>query len=316
MVSVPDRDELDEVVAFIAAQQARPERRITYVGDEAVGIAAELEGLAPPWATTARVVRDGARLIGAVVAEWDEELGRAWIVGPWVADPADPADPADGADGGGGADGDDGDDGAEAWRATADALVDAALAQLPASVTRPEMAGESVHQRLAALADARGWTASEANHVLVADAATVAAWPPTPEAGLRDATAGDIAAIAVLHDAEFPDTYASAATLVEGQLDGSRVVLVADDGGGGVTGYAAGEVHDDGEGFVDYVVVDPAARRSGVGRQLVVAVTRRLLQRSSLGRVALTVQDHRAPARALYGRLGFRSEGAIVAYRP
>jgi ribosomal protein S18 acetylase RimI-like enzyme len=308
MVSVPDRDELDEVVAFIAAQQARPERRIPYVGDEAAGIAAELEGLAPPWATTVRVVRDGARLTGAVVAEWDEQLGRAWIVGPWVADPAvdddDPADdPAD-------------DSGAEAWRATADALVDAALAQLPATVTRPEMAGEAVHRRLATLAAARGWTASEANHVLVADAATVAAWPPAPEAGLRRATADDVAAIAVLHDAEFPDTYASAATLVEGQLDGSRAVVVADDGRGGVAGYAAGEVHDDGEGFVDYVVVDPAARRSGMGRLLVVAVTRRLLERSSLGRVALTVQDHRAPARALYGRLGFRSEGSIVAYRP
>jgi GNAT superfamily N-acetyltransferase len=300
MVSAPDRDELDEIVTFIAAQQARPERRITYLGDEAAGIAAELEGLAPPWATTARVVRDGARITGVVVAEWDEELGRAWIVGPWAAD----------------GDSDGATDGAEAWRASADALVDAALAQLPATVTRPEMAGEAVHERLAALAAARGWTASEVNHILVADAATVAAWPPAPQAGLREATAGDVAAIAVFHDVEFPDTYASAAKLVEGQLDGSRVVLVADGGGHGVAGYAAGEVHDDGEGFVDYLVVDPAARRTGVGRQLVMAVTRRLLERSSLGRVALTVQDHRAPARALYGRLGFRSEGSIVAYRP
>jgi ribosomal protein S18 acetylase RimI-like enzyme len=297
MVSVPDEDELDEVVAFIAAQQARPERRITYVGDEATGIAAELDGLEPPWATTVRVVRDGGRITGAVAAEWDEELGRAWIQGPWVDD-----------------------DDAEAWRATADALVDAALAQLPATVTRPELAGELVHERLAALAAARGWTASEANHILVADAAVVAAWPDVdpPGEGLREATAGDVAAIAVLHDAEFPDTYASAAMLVEGQLDGSRVVLVADAAGGGpgIAGYAAGEVHDDGEGFVDYLVVDPAARGRGVGRQLVVAVAHRLLPRSSRGRVALTVQDHRTPARALYERLGFRSEGSIVAYRP
>ncbi|MGH9005249.1 MAG: GNAT family N-acetyltransferase, partial [Acidimicrobiia bacterium] len=71
------------MVALIAAQQARPDRRISYVGDEAADIAAGLGGLAPPWTTTARVVRNGSSLAGAVVVEWDEELARAWIHGPW-----------------------------------------------------------------------------------------------------------------------------------------------------------------------------------------------------------------------------------------
>jgi ribosomal protein S18 acetylase RimI-like enzyme len=305
----PDPAELDEIVTFIAAQQARPDRRITYVGDEAAGIAAELDGLEPPWATTVRVVRHGGRIAGAVVAEWDEDLGRAWIVGPWVADDLGDGD-------------DEGEVEAEAWMASAAELVDAALAQLPATVTRHEMCGEVAHRRLAALAHARGWTATtEVNHVLVADAAVVAAWDDDPADGeeLRSATTDDVAGIAALHDAEFPDTYASAVQLVEGQLDGSRVVLVADDpaGGGraGLAGYVAGEVHDDGEGYIDYLVVDPAARRAGLGRRLVVAVARRLLRESSLGPVALNVQDHRAPARALYQRLGFRSVGSIVGYR-
>jgi hypothetical protein len=61
------------------------------------------------------------------------------------------------------------------------------------------------------------------------------------------------------------------------------VGLVADEGHGGVAGYAAGEVHDDGEGFIDFVAVDPASRGTGVGRQLVVAITRQLLDRSMLG---------------------------------
>jgi ribosomal protein S18 acetylase RimI-like enzyme len=309
--SAPDPGELDGVVAFIAGQQARPERRISYVSDEAAGIAAELDGLSPPWATTVRVVRDGERIVGAVVTEWDEALGRAWVVGPWVADDVDDI-------------GDDGDH--AAWTAVAGELVDAALAQVPATVTRHEMSGEVAHRRLADLAAARGWTATEANHVLVADAGVVAAWPADAGAGagtggLRPASAGDVAGIAVLHDAEFPDTYATAAQLVEGQLDGTRVVLVADAadptglGGTGLAGYAAGEVHDDGEGFIDFVVVDPAVRRAGLGRRLVTAITRRLLERSSLGRVALTVQDHRTSARALYDRLGFRSDGSLVAYR-
>lgn len=286
----PRQDELDDVVAFVASQQAEPDRRVTYVGTDPAGIAAELAELAPPWASTARVVRDGGDIAGAVVAEWDEHLGRAWVIGPWAAG--------------------DGDE----WAATADALLDAALAQVPAALTRYEMAGDIANRRLAALAAARGWTPTEPNHILLADAEVVAGWPPA-DAALRPAGPADVDAIAALHDVEFPSTYASAAQLVEGGLDGSRVVLVADDGHGGVAGYAAGEVRPDGEGYVDFVVVAPAGRRTGVGRRLVVALTRELLARAPLDRVCLTVQDHRAPARAMYRRLGFRSEGSLVAYR-
>ena len=53
------QDELGDVVAFIAAQQAHADHRISYVGNDATGIAAELGGLKPSWGTTARVLRDG-----------------------------------------------------------------------------------------------------------------------------------------------------------------------------------------------------------------------------------------------------------------
>jgi ribosomal protein S18 acetylase RimI-like enzyme len=306
--TAPAPAELDDVVRFIAAQQARVDRRITYVGTDAAGIAAELAGIAPPWSTTVRVLRgpgDPAAVTGAVVVEWDEGLGRAWIIGPWV-DAAD-ADAA-------------------GWEAAAADLLDAALAQVPAGVTRHEMSAETAHLRLAALAAARGWGATEPNHLLVADAAVVAAWPAgdgtagdgatgADGAELRPATAADVAAVAALHDVEFPDTYASAAQVVAGGLDGTRVVLVADGPGGALAGYAAGEVHEDGEGYIDFLAVDPAARGRGLGRRLTVALTRQLLDRSPQPRVALTVQDSREPARALYRRLGFRAAGVLVAYR-
>lgn len=287
MTSGVGGDELDAVVAFIAGQQGERERRVTYVGTEAAGIAAELGGLEPPWASTVRVLRDGARVTGVVLVEWDEELGRAWILGPWV----------------------DGD--GDGWSARATDLLDAALAQLPDSITRRELSGDVSNQRLAALAASRGWPAGEPNHLLTIGADGVAAWPVEGDVVLRDAGLADVDAIAVLHDAEFPATYATATQLV----GGPALVLVADDGKGGVAGYAAGQVHDDGEGFIDFVVVDPGARGTGVGRQLIVALTRQLLGRSSLGRVALLVQDHRLPARALYRQLGFREEESLVAYR-
>lgn len=265
----------DEVVALIAARQADPATRITYVGEDAAGIRAELDGLSPPWTETLRVVGGGISIV-----EWDAELGRAWILGPWADD----------------------------W-SVAGELLDAALAQVPEGVTRFELAGDIANTGLAELAAGRGWTATEPNHVLVADADVVAAWPD-PDPGFRAAVPADVEAIAVLHDAEFPGTFASAAQLVEG----ARTVLVAEQDGH-VVGYAAGEVHEDGEGFLDFLAVGPTARRSGLGRRLAVAITRQLLAESPLGRVALTVQDHRAPARALYERLGFRPDGVLVAYR-
>lgn len=284
----------DGIVAFIAAEQAHPQRRIIYVGVETAGIQAELEALAPPWLSTVRVTRDGAEITGVVLVEVDEELGRAWIIGPWARG--------------------DGDE----WMHTAGGLLDAALAQLPPAVTGHEMCGDSDHRLLATLAELRGWRPSEANHILVVDPSVVGGWPAGDDglpARHRPAAAGDVDAIAVLHDAEFPDTYATAQGLLDDQAKGARVVLVVDDDAGRVVGYAAGEIHSDGEGFIDFLGVAPAARGAGLGRHLAMAITRALLERSPLDRVALTVQDHRAPARALYERLGFRSEGTLVAYR-
>ena len=287
-------DEFDAIVELVADQQGHPERAITYVGTERQGIRAELDGLEPPWATTARVVHADDAIVGAVVVEWDEESGRAWILGPWVAGDA------------------------VAWDDHADALLDAALAQLPPTITRCELSGDVANVLLGELASGRGWEPTEANHALLADAATVAEWPVDDEAAgeFRPPEPNDIPAVAVLHDAEFPGTYASAEQLVAGHADGSRIVLVAPAAGGdGVAGYAAGQIHPDGEGFIDFVVVDPATRGTGLGRRLVVALTRELLARSTIGRVALTVQDHRTTARTLYERLGFRPDGSFVAYR-
>lgn len=179
-----------------------------------------------------------------------------------------------------------------------------------------ELSGDVANASLADLAAGRGWSPTEASHALVADAAVVAAWPDDePISGLRPAESGDARLLAPLHDAEFPQTYASADGLVEGAIGGEGIVLVVPAVDGGIAGYAAGQVHDDGEGFIDFVAVDPAARGTGLGRRLVTALTRHLLARSPLGRVCLLVQDHRRPARALYERLGFRPDGSFVAYR-
>ncbi len=160
------------------------DRRICYVGTDAVDIVAELDGLEPSWVTTARLLREGARITGVLISEWDGDLGRAWLIGPWVVGDGD------------------------GWMAAAAALLDAALASMPPAVSCYEMCGDIANQRLADLAGSRGWTPTEPNHVLVVDAGVVAAWQTGRDghpAVLRAAVEADIGGIAELHDAEFPE---------------------------------------------------------------------------------------------------------------
>jgi ribosomal protein S18 acetylase RimI-like enzyme len=292
--------DLDAVVALVATQQQRADRSIVYVGETPGGIRAELEDLSPPWTSTLRVLWLDDAIAGAALAEWDEERGRAWVVGPWIAGDAD------------------------LWARWARPLVEAVLWQLPPTVADHELSGSTANVRLARLARDLGWQAGEVNHAYVLRAPEAMLWPEAagPEAtvvveadGLRPATAADLAAITPLHDAEFPATYFSTQQLIERASRGEQIVLVATGADGRVEGYVAGRVQPDGTGYVDFVGVDPAARGTGVGRRLLVGMSRRLLAAAGAPEVHLTVQDHRAPARALYEALGFRNELSFVGYR-
>lgn len=293
MPEVANSAELAALVALIVGEQCRPDRMIPALGDEPEGIRAELQALDPPWVETARVVRDSdGHIVGAVFVELDAELGQAWILGPWVA----------------------GDD--EAWVLFAGSLVEAALAQVPATFTGRTLSGHTDNLRLADLARQLGWRPGPVNHVLVADRSLIAGWTDDEATNdLRPGTADDLAAVEVLHEAEFPGTYATAAQLLrDSDVDDGPVVLVAEGDGGGVVGYVAGRVHPDGEGYIDFLAVSPSHQRHGLGRRLVIALTRQLIVRAPRGQVGLMVRDERAAARALYDQLGFRKLQSVVGY--
>ena len=228
MLRSPRPDELADVVAFIVDQQRRPDRNVAYLGTEPDGVAAELEGLEPSWTSTARIAREDGRLVGVVAVEWDGEVGRSWVMGPWVIHDDD------------------------RWLAVAGELLDAALAQVPPAITRHELSGDVANRRLAELATARGWWTTEVNHALSVDEAIVDGWGDIDVTALRPATPDDLEGIRRLHDTEFPGTYANAEQLVAGQQDGTRVTLVAADGAGGVAAYASGHLQDDGEACLDF----------------------------------------------------------------
>jgi ribosomal protein S18 acetylase RimI-like enzyme len=281
-------DALDEVLDLVAGQQADPSRGTTMLGDERDGIAAELGDLEPPWGSTIRVVREEGRAVAASLVEWDEENARAWVFGPWVVG------------------------GDDDWARWARALVEVALAQLPAGIERVELAGEVANVRMAALAEELGWTASEVNHVYAASATAAAGWHD-PVTTIRSATAADRETIRAVHDQEFPATYATMERLLPDEPDGKFHVLIAEDGPR-FLGYAAGRVQPDGDGYLDYLAVPDAARGHGAGRDLLVAIGRYLVDVAPHHDVNLTVQDHRTPARRLYESLGFELQLSIVGY--
>ena len=91
------------------------------------------------------------------------------------------------------------------------------------------------------------------------------------------------------------------------------MLLVAEDDCA-VVGYAAARVLPDGEGYIDFLAVDPVARGHGVGEALVTSLVHALGDRGARPRVCLVVDDRRGAARSLYNRLGFTEETVIVGY--
>ena len=125
----------------------------------------------------------------------------------------------------------------------------------------------------------------------------------------------DLRELTILHEREFPSSYYSAKQLLEQSARGEAIVLLSEAATGEIEGYVAGRVQPDGEGYVDFLAVDPSARRRGLGRSLMLELTSRLLARATAPRICLTVRDSFGPARALYDSLGFRLDASIVGYR-
>lgn len=283
-VPVSDRE---EALAFIVACQRDPATGTAFLGEEPSGVEAELEGLDQPWLDTLRAVTGAGGLRAAVAVEWDEEVSMAWLHGPWGAP--------------------------EAVREHGADLVRAAVAQVPASVTRYELFGHEANTAMAEVADRLGLTATETDYAMVVDAAEAARWPvsePRHDLVLRPAVSADRSELARLHEPEFGATYATVDKLIS-----SYRTVVADDLHGRMLGYAAGRIQDDGSAYVDFTAVDPLARRQGVGRGVVTELVRLLLAAGAPEIVHLTVRESLPAARALYASLGMRQDAALRGYR-
>ena len=98
----------------------------------------------------------------------------------------------------------------------------------------------------------------------------------------------------------------SEAMLTEALFDPQASFIVAEAEDGGVLGYAGLQVVLD-EGYIDNIAVEPAARRHGVGDELLDVFCR--FGEVHLAFLTLEVRASNAPAIALYRKHGFEEAG-------
>ena len=103
----------------------------------------------------------------------------------------------------------------------------------------------------------------------------------------------------------------SEAMLEDALFDPQASFIVAEDGEGGVLGYAGLHAVLD-EGYIDNVAVEPAARRHGVAGALLDVFCR--FGQANLAFLTLEVRASNAPAIALYEKYGFHRAGVRPGY--
>lgn len=94
--------------------------------------------------------------------------------------------------------------------------------------------------------------------------------------------------------------------LTDALYDPQACFIVAEDGQGGVLGYAGLHAVLD-EGYIDNVAVEPDARRHGVASALLDVFCR--FAEANLAFLTLEVRASNAPAAALYAKHGFTQVG-------
>ena len=283
-----DRRALSVIAADL---QRRPERHIAYLAEDAHSIAAEMIEEDEDWTEVTAIVEiddeQGRDIVGWLMGSVDHDMGRVWWFGPFIE-----ADDA-------------------GWPDVADALYGFAVDLLDGDVEE-EFAPDARFTALIDWATGRGFDVDPGSAVLQLAGAVTEADATDRSIAVRPLTDADAAVVTPLHDALFPGTHTTGATIAA-SADDAHVRLVAEFDGE-VAGYVAAELQPDGGGYIDYLGTADASRRKGVAAALVRASVAELRDRGA-GDVHLTVREDNDGARALYSMLGFREERVISPVR-
>jgi len=273
-----------DLAVLAAPLQASSTRFQGYFGDSVERITAEIEEL-PEWRAHTTVATEGGRLVGWVIAEHDDEIGRVWWWGPVVVASHD-------------------------WVGVAEALLDAASERLDGRFEQFEFAVDARHVDAIELAERRGHHRATGSVLLELGVLDHHTATPSETFQIGPLTDADAHAVATLHDELFTDTHLTGSQLVSRRDD----ILLAARLDGKTVGYLRAEIQSAGDGYLDFVGVDPQHRGSGLGRAL---VARSIVELAAQGvnSVSLTVREDNVAARALYAHLGFEGDRVLIPLR-
>lgn len=269
--------DLDAMAAVAAGAQGDPAFHNPYLGASAESIAADVAGL-DAWAHLCAVAEVDGAVVGWLLAEPDNDMGRVWWWGPFAP--------------------------SANWGDVADALYAHARPLLPDVIVEEEACADERSAPMRAWAHRRGFHADPGSVLLVRHRGDAAA-----DDRVRHLAPADHAAVMGLHALAFPGTHTTPAALVASSSP-RLVIEVA----GAVVGYVAYESQSDGSGYIDYLAVDPARRGDGLGGALVDHACQDLFA-AGVSHVHLSVRADNSAARALYTRVGFTEDRVAVPYR-
>jgi ribosomal protein S18 acetylase RimI-like enzyme len=232
------------------------------------------------WAAIGEIVfvlaKYDERIVGVLGSEYDQELGRGWLWGPFAQ--------------------------IEDRTHLARKLFDGLLSALPKAIRRLDAFLNLENRWGYEFYMTQGFREDVKAHVYIANredwqgGMTQASIPINHE--LK-------ASFCALHPMIFPNAYYSAQRVLD-QIDGNHQVFVQTDGNQ-VLGYVFASVSSDAdEGEIEFLGVQPGSRHKGLGRKLLKSALYWLFVESKVTHVTLTVNDNNVNARSLYEEVGFR----------
>jgi ribosomal protein S18 acetylase RimI-like enzyme len=257
--------QLVEFGRYAATRNADPRQHIGYVGAEPHEVAADFRDLEGDYAFA--VAREGSRLCGLLGAEWDLDIGRTWLYGPWTDTPE-----------------------------LADRLFDAVRPLVPAGAAQFEVFCDAANTAAVAFAGRHGLPPHAEHVVLRFPRERLGQLTPAPLPRLARQWHDQFAA---LHDRVFPDTYAPSRVL----LAQNPPILVAVEGST-LLGYVTLKLRPEfAEAQIEYVAVAESARGRGVGARLVSAALHEAFADDRYAVMDLVTNN--PTARRLYEKVGF-----------
>lgn len=274
------KEDFEAISTLIASQNKYPETHCIHsdTGGDAQTILGEMNRLAGDDELRLVMSSVDGRLSGVLGCEFDLELGRGWLRGPFIVDST-----AD-------------------WSETAATLYDELLAVLPSSIHQLDTFLDIANTRGNDFYLSRGFKRIRLVHVYEC---------PPPENDNQGSdqceplSLPDTEKFVVLHDSIFPGTYATGQRILD-KMDGRHQVFVCRQEEE-IIGYCCANIDDDtGEGAFDFLGVREDFRGRGIGRKLMQSALHWFFEVKKLPKVILVVHDDLANARSLYESVGFR----------